>query len=272
MANNFILRTLSGIILCAIVIGAILLSEITMLALAMIITGFSMYEFFAIGTDREGKPVVWYTTLIALAIVLLFYLVATNVIDLVFLILIIPACSTFFIIELFRNKPNPFFNIAIAICSLAYIALPMGLFVYMPFFHSGSYQNALLLSVIGLVWANDVGAYLVGISIGRHKMFERLSPKKSWEGFGGGVFFTVATACTIATLFDYNIYIWTGLGLIVSIFSVLGDLVESMLKRSLNIKDSGSLIPGHGGFLDRFDALLLTLPFIFIYFIIFTFK
>lgn len=272
MVNNFVLRAISGAVLVVVVVGAILWSPLSMAALAVVIAGFSSYEFFAISDKQKAVPAVGYSLFASLATVILFYLVAIEVLDTRFLLTIVPLYSLLFFIELFRNKKDPFGNIAMALCALFYIALPMGLFVYLPFVQGEGYNAWLLLSMIFTVWANDVGAYLVGVSIGRHKMFERLSPKKSWEGFCGGVFFAVLASCLIARQMGFDICLWAGMGLLISLTSVLGDLVESMLKRSLKIKDSGNIIPGHGGFLDRFDALLLSVPYVFIYFIIFTLK
>ena len=122
-----------------------------------------------------------------------------------------------------------------------------------------------MIFYIFIIWANDVFAYLVGMSVGRHRMFERLSPKKSWEGFFGGLAGAVAMGYAAARVLDADVWAWLGLALVAAATGVLGDLVESMFKRAAGVKDSGNLIPGHGGVLDRFDALLLSAPFVFVY-------
>ncbi|MBQ1978933.1 MAG: phosphatidate cytidylyltransferase, partial [Alistipes sp.] len=124
-----------------------------------------------------------------------------------------------------------------------------------------------LIAYISIVWANDVFAYLFGIAFGRHRLFERLSPKKSWEGFFGGVAGAVVAALVVARLLGDAPMAWCGLAVVTVVTAVLGDLAESMFKRAAEVKDSGNLIPGHGGVLDRFDALLLSAPFVFVYMI-----
>ena len=123
----------------------------------------------------------------------------------------------------------------------------------------------LVLFYVFIIWANDVFAYLVGMSIGKHRLCERLSPKKSWEGFFGGIIGAVAMGLVAAYVQDGNYWVWAGLALVAAVTGVLGDLVESMFKRAAGVKDSGTLIPGHGGVLDRFDAMLLSAPFVFVY-------
>ncbi|MFI3265751.1 MAG: phosphatidate cytidylyltransferase [Rikenellaceae bacterium] len=269
--NNFVLRTLSGLVLLVLVVGSILYSHITMAALAVVIAAFSLHEFYTIISSERCRPASVYSTLVGVLTVVLFYL-SISMQAPVLISFLVPLYMLLFFIELFRKQEQPFINIALSLGGLIYIALPLGLFTYLPFIEGSTqgYNPWVLLGVIFTVWGNDVGAYLVGVSIGRHKMFPRLSPKKSWEGFVGGVFFAILTSSLVAYFAGFDICKWAVLGLIISLTSVLGDLVESMLKRSLGIKDSGNSIPGHGGFLDRFDALILTIPFVYIYFIIFT--
>jgi phosphatidate cytidylyltransferase len=120
-----------------------------------------------------------------------------------------------------------------------------------------------------IVWANDVFAYLTGTVLGKHKMCERLSPNKSWEGFAGGIVGAMVTAAAVSLyLVNGNVWLWTGLGLLVALTAVAGDFVESNFKRSVGVKDSGTALPGHGGLLDRFDAMLLSAPFVFVFFIV----
>jgi phosphatidate cytidylyltransferase len=117
-----------------------------------------------------------------------------------------------------------------------------------------------------MLWANDTGAYLFGSKFGKTRLFERHSPKKSWEGFFGGMFTSLVVAYVLSLFFtELPVWAWGGMAILISSFGTLGDLVESMLKRSLNAKDSGNILPGHGGFLDRFDGLLIAAPVVYAY-------
>lgn len=273
MIKNLIIRTLSGAVLAAVVIGAILLSHISMVMLAIVVAALSLLEFYSLISTDERRPAVGYSLFVGMVMVAMFYAAASGLMAVRYLMTIIPMMLILFFLELSSKSKEPFINISLSLCGLVYIALPFAMFASLPFVTvvGGTlYRPWVLLGVIFTVWANDVGAYLVGMSIGRHKMWPRLSPKKSWEGFVGGVVFAVGVALAMANYMGYDPVKWGFLGLLISITSVLGDIVESMLKRSLDVKDSGSIIPGHGGFLDRFDALILTIPFVYIYFIIFT--
>ena len=129
-------------------------------------------------------------------------------------------------------------------------------------FNNGKFSPNIVFGLLALTWMNDTGAYLVGSQIGKHKLFPRISPKKTWEGSTGGVVFTFVLAYILSLLFDdLRLVDWMFLAAIVGTFGSIGDLIESMLKRSLKIKDSGNLLPGHGGILDRFDAFIFLLPF-----------
>ena len=172
-----------------------------------------------------------------------------------------------FFTEVFRNRSNPMLNIATTIMGVVYVGLPMSLMVIVPLLLGGAgvWKPYCFICYLFLVWGNDIFAYLVGVTMGRHKMCERLSPKKSWEGFVGGVLGSLAMGAVGAMVTDGSYGLWLGLALVVSLSSVVGDLVESMFKRDAGVKDSGRIMPGHGGILDRFDALILSAPCAFIY-------
>lgn len=167
-------------------------------------------------------------------------------------------------------------RLLLVLAALLYIALPLVLLLALPLpmldhmlgapgdrFY---YEPAILLMYFCIIWANDVFAYLTGITIGKHKMAPRISPKKSWEGFAGGLVGAIAVGLLFARLLHADSYlVWGGLALVAALGGVAGDLFESWLKRRAGVKDSGNILPGHGGWLDRFDALLFSLPFSFIY-------
>jgi len=176
------------------------------------------------------------------------------------------------LIELYNNKPNPFSNIAQTIFPLIYVALPFGLLILsntmFPSNSSGKYSSELILGFYFILWSNDTGAYLSGKSFGKHKLFERISPNKTWEGSIGGALLAIGIAIFCGIFFTtLPLWKWASIGLIISVFGSMGDLAESLFKRSMNVKDSGKIMPGHGGILDRFDGLLIASPFVFAFLI-----
>jgi phosphatidate cytidylyltransferase len=150
------------------------------------------------------------------------------------------------------------------------VAFPAALMLAVPLMLSqgGAWNPWYAICYILIIWANDVFAYLVGISIGKHRMCERISPKKSWEGFVGGVVAAVGFAVLFGHLLGGNLAVWAGLGGVIAVTGVAGDFVESLFKRSADVKDSGSIMPGHGGMLDRFDALFISAPYVVMYLIL----
>jgi phosphatidate cytidylyltransferase len=150
-----------------------------------------------------------------------------------------------------------------------YVVVPFSLLVITGFTQSGlsNYNPTIILGFFFLLWTSDTGAYLVGISLGKHRLFPRISPKKSWEGFFGGLVFTLIVSWVISKYFTViSLTDWVIIALIIGIFGVLGDLIESLLKRSFDTKDSGNILPGHGGILDRFDSVIFSAPLVFLYF------
>lgn len=184
----------------------------------------------------------------------------------------LPFFFLLFVAELWRKQEKPFNAIAFSLLGILYIALPLGLSLYFfnPAIPSGPEHYGLMIGFLLILWLNDTGAYFVGSWLGKHRLFERISPKKSWEGSVGGAFFALLTALGISKIFlQYTNWQWMVIAVLIIIFGTLGDLVESLLKRSLNIKDSGNILPGHGGILDRFDAVLLSVPFVFVFLTLF---
>ena len=187
-------------------------------------------------------------------------------------LLIMPALA-FFVVravaQLYAPQADALRNLSGSIFAVAYVAVPLGL---MPVLHTMTWSLT-LLAVLILIWLNDTGAFLVGSSIGKHRLFERISPKKSWEGFVGGLLTCVIAAVIawhygIRLLEGFGLLHWILLAVVVSVFATLGDLLESLLKRTAGVKDSGNVIPGHGGVLDRIDSLLLVSPAVFVFFVL----
>lgn len=176
------------------------------------------------------------------------------------------------LLELYSKKEEPFSNIAHTFLPIIYIALPFGLLIManhiFPNYHE-SFGYELILGFYYALWSNDTGAYLSGKAFGKHKLFERISPNKTWEGSIGGALLAIIVSIITGLYFNsLPIWQWAGIGLIISIFGSMGDLAESLFKRSMGVKDSGKIMPGHGGILDRFDGLLIASPFVFAFLII----
>lgn len=164
--------------------------------------------------------------------------------------------------ELFDTAPAPFQYLGYYALAALYIGLPFALLCHIAL-PEGQYLPNRVMGLLGLVWINDTFAYFIGSQLGRHKLLERVSPKKTWEGTIGGGLLSVAAAWGLSRVLpDYTAAEWVALGIVTAVFATLGDLVESLLKRSVGVKDSGDLLPGHGGFLDRFDAFIYMLPFV----------
>lgn len=175
--------------------------------------------------------------------------------------------------ELFRAKSHPIMNLSAIFLGHLYVAIPFVLFCFVE--GANDVSKYIMLAFFVMIWCSDTGAYLVGRFFGKHKMFERISPKKTWEGFFGGLLFAMVAGYVfhrLALIPSLEVSFWIGMAVGVFVFGVLGDLVESMFKRSVNLKDSGNMIPGHGGFLDRFDSALLASPFLFVYVLFFLVK
>ena len=263
--NNFLLRTITGIFFVGIVVSSIIFNPLFFACLFFCVTLLGLYEFYKL-LQKGGR-----TPQIGLGLVsggLLFAglaAVANKWIDAKWLFTLLPVISISFISELYRNKSSPFENVALTLLGVFYIALPFGLmnFFYLPGLH---YTFIILLGYFVILWINDTFAYLFGSAFGKHRLFERISPRKSWEGSIGGALVSIIAAGLFAE-FDHSLSLiqWIIITVIIIISGTLGDLVESLLKRSLNCKDSGTLLPGHGGILDRFDAVLISAPLIFVY-------
>ena len=283
--KNFIVRTLSGAVMLAVVLGAILASEWSFIALMAVITLGGIWEFYNFAQKAGYQPMkllgLFGGMMIFAIAISLFVLFATkdstndSLFAIIFgmtiitLLLLVPLM---FICELYRKSPTPIANIGSTLMGMLYVALPLSLLILIPaLLGNGVWNPWIVIFYIFIIWANDVFAYLFGITLGRHRLFERISPKKSWEGFFGGLLGAMAMGYVASLVLEADAMTWIGLALVAAIAGVFGDLVESLFKRSVDLKDSGNFIPGHGGWLDRFDALIFSAPFAFVYVIFITF-
>ena len=274
--KNLMVRTLSGLVLVAVFVGAVLGSQWSFGALLLLILVGGQTEFYKLARETGLSPQRWMGLAVGVLLFALNFIVfrqfSRSVTDeaggavlylLLYIGLLLP---TLFVCELFRRSATPLANLGATLLGVLYVAVPLSLLLYVPVLAGdGVWRPETVLCYIFIIWANDVFAYLVGMTFGRHRLCERLSPKKSWEGFFGGLAGAVATGLAAAYALDTNYWVWGGLALVASLSGVAGDLVESMFKREAGVKDSGQVIPGHGGVLGRFDALLLSAPYVFLY-------
>lgn len=280
MKSNFIQRAITGVIFVGVLIGCILGGPISFSLLFALITALTIHEF---GTIVSKQPDVEINKPICmLAGVFLFFgfaylgvMPGQSEILIPYLFLLIYLLVN----ELYLKKKNPLNNWAYTMMSQVYIALSFSMLNVLAYHSVGGtspyqiqYNPILPLSIFIFTWINDTGAYCTGMLFGKHRLFERISPKKSWEGSIGGGVFSIIAAILMAHFFPFmSIGVWIGLALTVVVFGTWGDLTESLLKRTLGIKDSGNILPGHGGMLDRFDSTLMAVPAAVVYLYVISF-
>lgn len=260
-------RALSGLVFVSVLIFSILFSKISFICLFFILMIFCLYEFKKIIRLKSVFPYIIGTLLFVYGNILNVDDVPSKTIfEYVGALLFLTIFGTFASI-LFAKKEEVISHLGKIFLAIIYIVVPFTLIVQIPFLNSTfNYINSTILGVFILIWTNDSFAFLVGKNFGKHKLFERISPNKTIEGFVGGMVFTFLVSFILANQFTTLSFIqWIVIAGIVSIFGVLGDLIESMFKRQAGLKDSSNFIPGHGGFLDRFDSVIFAAPFIFIY-------
>ena len=261
--SNLTQRVIVAILGVTIIISAIYWQEWSYFAVFLIITFLSIREFYKLVGLGGYLPLAFWGSLTGILIYTFTFLVQMDLIGAEIFFLVFPFSSIIYFIKLYRKSDvKPFASIAYTFLGILYVAVPFSL-LHVIAFCMGSYQFELVTGILLLTWASDTGGYFAGTFFGKTKLFHRISPKKSWEGFVGGAVLTLAIAYLMSNVVDIlPMWKWMTIGILTVITGTYGDLVESLFKRSINIKDSGASIPGHGGFLDRFDALLLSLPFI----------
>lgn len=273
MKNNFIQRAVTGVLFVIVLVGCILYSPLSFGILFTIISVLSVHEFAQLVSKSSEVSINKTITALGgayLFLALMSFCTQQSVGARVFLPYL-GLLLYMMITELYLKKKNPTGNWAYSMLSQLYVALPFALLNVLAFQNSpetGSvtYNPILPLSIFVFIWLSDTGAYCVGSLIGKHRLFERTSPKKSWEGSIGGGIFSIASSLGFAHFFPFMPgWQWVGLAIVVVIFGTWGDLTESLMKRQLGIKDSGNILPGHGGMLDRFDSALMAIPAAVVY-------
>lgn len=275
--KNFITRAITGVLFVAIMVAGFI-QPLTMILLFALITGLALWEYAGLVNQVENVAVNRFISTVAG--VYFFIAVAgvnsgyiqTNAVFVPYLLTVV----YLFISELYARNTNAINDWAYTMLGQMYIALPLATINVLAFRQSPdglvTYNFLLPLSVFVFLWINDTGAYCTGSLIGRHKLFPRISPGKTWEGSVGGGLLVVAVAAVIGYwdnrlmgMAGLSVVEWMGLGLVIVVFGTWGDLVESLFKRTLGVKDSGRMLPGHGGMLDRFDSSLMAIPAAVIY-------
>lgn len=264
---NIVVRILAGAVFVGLLLGGILINQYTFLSIFILITLLSLYEFYGLIEKNAGVKIskLWGMGAGAVLVVASFLYFSTGItigiaLYIAFMILI-------FVGELYLKREDPIKSLAYNVLGQMYIAVPFSLACYLAYAHSsGDYHFLYILAVLVFIWVNDSFAYLTGMTFGKHRLFERISPKKSWEGFIGGAVFAMAASYAFYYFFgELSVLSWMGFAAVTVVAGTWGDLIESLLKRTLGVKDSGNMIPGHGGILDRFDSTLLAIPAVVVY-------
>ncbi len=268
--NNFVKRVVTAIVFVSVLLGCTFWDRKSFSVLFLVITILGIWEFYTLSEKEGSRPQKLIGTIIGALLFISNALVCMGMLNPRFLVINIPVIFLVFIIELYLKAADPFRNIAFTLLGIFYVALPFSLLNYIgninQIYNSQNYNYELLFGFFFILWCNDSGAYLVGSTIGKHKLFLRVSPGKTWEGSAGGAIASFGVAYLISGWYtSISRMDWMAIAAILVVIGSLGDLVKSIFKRSINVKDSGTILPGHGGILDRFDSLIMSAPFVFTY-------
>ncbi len=268
LKNDLIKRGLSALVFIVVLLGGILINEYLYVLVFTFITILTLAESYNLFEKTGNRPQKYYGIFVGLTIYLLTFFTAREDIPPTSYFIVIFLIIFLFIFEIYQDREDHFLSIAFTVFGLVYVVIPMSTLNFIAFagINEGTFTYEYLLAMFIIIWINDTGAYLIGTKFGKTKLFERISPKKSWEGTIGGAVFALISAYVISLFFSgLTIIQWLVFAVIVVLFGTYGDLVESWLKRRAGIKDSGTIMPGHGGLLDRFDSTLFVAPMIFLY-------
>jgi phosphatidate cytidylyltransferase len=279
--SNLIRRTFTAFWIVLFILGGFWLHPVSFFITGLVLLIGTQYEYYLMIRNTGVNPQMTTGIITGISVYVLSSLIAAGILPGSYFLILVPLMSVIMIIELYRKQEKPFDSLAHTFFSVLYTAIPFSIFPFSAFTHTDScrvgvesilshsfigFSPGIILGFFILLWAFDSGAYLIGMSLGKHQLMERISPKKTWEGFFGGLII----AAVVAWIFSGWLGVlarkeWIIVSVIVSIAGTYGDLVESMLKRSLGVKDSGTIMPGHGGFLDRFDSVMISFPLVYLY-------
>lgn len=271
--NNLVKRTLTGTIFVGVILAAIYFNPWAFLILFCVITFLALREFYGLFYKEESRFSLNLNAFAGVYLFAAFYMYQAETPGVRTVLLFAPYLLYLlyvFIAQLYARQEDPIHHWAYTLLGQVYIGLGFALLNVLAFCSRCSgervYSPYLLIAFFTFIWINDTGAFLTGSAFGRHRLFERISPKKSWEGFWGGAGCVLVAAWLFSLFFEFfSVWEWLGLGIVITVFSTWGDLCESLMKRSIHIKDSGTILPGHGGMLDRFDSALLASPAVVVY-------
>lgn len=274
--TNLVRRTVTGAFIVIFVLGGLWLHPVSFFLVGAVMLAGTQREYYLMVRSAGVRPQMVTGIISGFILYITSTMIALGWLPLEGFLVLIPVVSAVMLLELFRNVERPFDSLAHTFFSILYTAVPISMFPFAAFNRPGmaplipmegiEFSPATVIGFFLLLWTNDTGAYLVGSSLGKHRLFERISPKKSWEGFFGGMVLTLLVARLVfGWLGVEDTNRWMIIALIISIGGTVGDLLESLLKRSVGLKDSGTIMPGHGGFLDRFDSVVVAFPLVYLY-------
>ena len=268
--NNLLTRSVTGIVYIAVILFGILGGEYSFIGVFGVFLGIGLYEFYRMTEKNTSHPISKILNIVSgILIFLSVYLYLKDICRFALPFVSIAYLLILFATTVFINKKDILHAIIYSVFGQIYITASLSILMLISYQNQLSvnqYNYVFVLAIFILIWVNDSAAYMVGSIFGKHKLIEHISPKKTVEGFFGGIVFCVIAAIVLAHFFtDYSLIFWILFSIIVALFGTLGDLFESLIKRTYEVKDSGSLIPGHGGILDRIDSLLIVIPAIYLY-------
>jgi phosphatidate cytidylyltransferase len=267
---------LTGAYIVIFIMGGFWLHPYTFIITGLALLAGTQYEYYLMVRNTGIRLQMIPGMVTGILIYLLSTLIAAGIVPSIYFLALIPLAGLMMVIELYRKYDKPFDSLSHTFFGVIYAAVPFSMFPFAAFSREGLdsllphggivFSPGIIIGFFLLIWANDTGAYLAGVTMGRHKLFERISPKKTWEGFIGGMIIAAAVAWLLSGwLGIVSSGQWVFIALIITISGTYGDLVESMLKRSTGVKDSGTILPGHGGFLDRFDSAMVAFPLVYLF-------